>query len=118
MKVLATTIAFALAIGATPALAELQKIDSRADFLALVDGKTLVRPLVRLKVKPDGSISGKGAAWDVTGQWQWKSGYLCRSLNWGGDDLEYNCQEVKSNGDKMRITSDRGTGMTALFRLR
>jgi hypothetical protein len=39
-------------------------------------------------------------------------------LVWGGDDLGYNCQEVKTNGSQLRITSDKGTGDSADFRLR
>ena len=78
-----------------PPLRSFNKVDRRsADFIALVDGKTLTRPLVELEVAPNGQISGKGAAWDVTGNWTWKNGYFCRSLDWGGDDLGYNCQEV------------------------
>ncbi|MEM9967556.1 MAG: dihydrodipicolinate reductase [Pseudomonadota bacterium] len=117
-----TTRAILLSIAliglAAPALAEFQKVESRDAFVSLMQGKTLTRPLVRLQVSSDGSISGTGAAWEVTGQWQWKSGYLCRSLEWGGDDLGYNCQEVKTDGRTVRITSDRGTGRSADFRLR
>tara|TARA_R110002094_G_scaffold53486_7_gene64801 strand:- start:676 stop:1032 length:357 start_codon:yes stop_codon:yes gene_type:complete len=103
---------------ATPATAEYQTVQTRAEFVALVSGKTLTRPLVRLEVRPDGNITGKGAAWDVSGKWQWKDGFLCRSLVWGGDDMGYNCQRVKANGSKVRITSDRGRGQSADFRLR
>lgn len=118
MKVLSGFIFAALAGLATPALAEYQTVQTRADFVALVNGKTLTRPLVRIEVSPDGTISGKGAAWDLSGKWQWKDGYLCRSLIWGGDDLGYNCQQVQANGSRVRITSDRGAGQSADFRLR
>ena len=112
-------IATAATLGlAAPAFAEFQKVESRSEFVQLVSGKTLTRPLVKLRVGPNGTISGKGATWDVSGQWQWKGGYLCRSLEWGGDDLGYNCQEIKAHGDRMRITSDKGTGQSADFRLR
>ncbi|MFK7838469.1 MAG: dihydrodipicolinate reductase [Sulfitobacter sp.] len=118
MKILVSAL-WAATIGlATPALAEFQQVTSRDDFVALVGGKTLTRPLVKLNVSPDGSISGKGASWAVTGQWTWENGYLCRSLEWGGDDLGYNCQEVRTNGSRVRITSDRGAGESAVFRLR
>ena len=103
---------------AAPALADFQKVQTKAEFLQYVSGKTLNRPLVRLQVLPDGRISGKGAGWAVTGQWTWKGGYLCRSLEWGGDDLGYNCQEVKVSGNQMRITSDQGVGRSADFTLR
>ncbi len=111
----AVTATFGLS---APAFADFQKVQSRSEFVQLVSGKTLTRPLVKLQVGSNGTISGRGAAWDVSGQWQWKGGYLCRSLEWGGDDLGYNCQEVKVDGSTVRITSDRGTGQSADFRLR
>ena len=118
MKVFATAFTAAM-IGLTaPAFADFQQITTRDAFMELVAGKSLTRPLVSIEVLNDGSISGKGAAWDVTGKWSWKDGYLCRSLNWGGDDLGYNCQEVKANGSKVRITSDKGAGQSADFTLR
>ena len=110
-------IAAAFAV-ATPAFADFQQVTSRDDFIRLVSGKTLTRPLVKIQVLPNGNISGTGATWDINGQWTWENGYLCRSLEWGGDDLGYNCQEVKANGNRVRITSDKGTGQSADFRLR
>ena len=107
------TMAFAV-----PAFAEFQQVTSRSDFVALVGGKTLTRPLVKIQVLPDGRIAGKGASWDVTGKWSWENGYLCRSLEWGGDDLGYNCQEVMARGDRVRFTSDKGAGESAEFKLR
>ncbi|MCK0150216.1 dihydrodipicolinate reductase [Marivita sp. S6314] len=100
------------------AAAELKRIDSKSAFVELVQGKTLARPMVRLQVRPDGSITGRGVTWDVTGTWSWENGFFCRDLNWGGDDLGYNCQEVRANGRDMRFTSDRGAGDSADFRLR
>ncbi|MDF1728908.1 MAG: dihydrodipicolinate reductase [Sulfitobacter sp.] len=118
MTYLAVPIAAAFVALAAPALAEFQQVTQRSDFVALMSGKSLTRPLVNIQVSPDGNISGTGAAWEVTGSWRWEGGYLCRSLEWGGDDLGYNCQEVAVNGDRVRITSDRGAGRSADFRLR
>ena len=100
------------------AAAELKRVESRSEFVSLVQGKTLSRPLVRLSVGPDGTIAGRGASWDVTGSWSWENGFFCRDLNWGGDELGYNCQEVRANGSQVRFTSDRGAGDSADFRLR
>ena len=111
-------VAAAAALLAGPAFADFEKVTTRAEFLQLVGGKTLNRPLVSISVLPDGRIAGKGASWEVTGQWKWQGQYLCRSLQWGGDDLGYNCQEVKAKGNRVRITSDKGKGQSALFRLR
>lgn len=117
MKLFAATICAAAFGFSAPAFAEYQKVTNRTDFVSLVSGKTLTRPFVKLNVSPDGNISGSGASWSVSGKWQWKGEYLCRTLEWGGDDLGYNCQEVKTNGTKVRITSDKGAGKSADFRL-
>lgn len=100
------------------AMADLKRVEDKAEFVDLVEGKTLLRPMVRLTVKPDGKITGRGVAWDVTGSWKWNDGYFCRDLNWGGDDLGFNCQTVLADGSSMRFISDQGAGASADFRLR
>lgn len=111
-------IATALTVLASPVLAEFSKVNDQSQFVALVDGKELKRPFVKLEVSPDGEISGYGAAWSVTGKWTWNDGYFCRDLYWDGDALGYNCQEVQAAGDRIRFTSDKGSGDSAEFRLR
>jgi hypothetical protein len=118
MKIVALTSIVALLAAATPAFAEFQKVSTRNDFVALMSGKTLTRPFVKVQALPDGRIAGTGAAWSVSGEWQWKDGYFCRTLFWGNDNLGYNCQEVLVDGDRVRITSDRGKGRSADFKLR
>lgn len=116
MRSMILTAIFALI--AAPALADFAKIDDENQFVEVVNGKTLTRPLVTLEVDPAGGISGMGMRWAVTGQWSWQNGYFCRDLDWGGTDLGYNCQEVRVNDDRIRFTSDRGNGQSAVFRLR
>lgn len=100
------------------AMAELKRIENKSEFVQLVQGKTLSRPLVSLTVTPDGKITGRGATWDITGSWDWKNGFFCRDMNWGGDDLGYNCLAVLANGSEMRFIADQGAGQSADFRLR
>ncbi|WP_299371419.1 dihydrodipicolinate reductase [uncultured Tateyamaria sp.] len=117
MRVL--TGAFAAICFAMPAMADLTKVQDQDRFVELVQGKTLTRPLVKLTVTPDGRIEGRGARWDVEGTWSWKDGYFCRDLFWGGDALGYNCQQVQATADgRIKFTSDRGAGDSAMFRLR
>ena len=111
--------AAAAALSAGPVLAELVKVDDQSRFVQLVNGKTLTRPFVKLNVTPDGKIAGRGTRWDVEGTWSWENGYFCRDLFWGGDPLGYNCQEVQATDDgRIKFTSDRGAGDSAMFRLR
>lgn len=107
-----------LTLAATGAQAEFARIASQDAFLDHVTGRTLTRPLVELRVTPDGRIEGRGSVWDVTGNWSWRDGYFCRDLFWGGDALGYNCQEVQVGAGRVRFTSDRGSGQSAVFRLR
>ncbi len=113
-----TVLAILSAVIATPAVAEFSKINDQSDFVDLIAGKELKRPFVKLEVSPEGEISGYGAAWPVTGNWTWDNGYFCRDLYWDGDPLGYNCQEVTASGDRIRFTSDKGSGDSADFRLR
>lgn len=116
-KIAVTAFALGMATHSV-AQAEFAKIQDEDSFRQLVSGKVLTRPLVKLEVSPQGRITGRGAAWDVTGRWTWRDGYFCRELNWGGSDLGYNCQEVRVNRDRIRFTSDKGAGDSADFRMR
>ncbi|EDQ06693.1 hypothetical protein DSM14862_00432 [Sulfitobacter indolifex] len=107
-----------LALSAMPAAAEYARIQSKSDFVEAVNGKRLTRPLVDLRVTSGGAISGKGAVWEVVGTWTWENGYFCRTLVWGGKDMGYNCQVVTRDGAKIRFTSDKGTGESAVLNLR
>ena len=110
--------AIIVAFSASNAMADFDVVNNKSAFMELVRGKKLTRPLVELQVTTDGRIEGTGARWDVTGNWTWRDGYFCRDLFWGGDALGYNCQEVQANGSRMRFTSDRGNGRSAVFKLR
>ena len=114
----ATLIALAAIAVPVTAEANFNRVTTEQEFLSHVSGKTLTRPLVKLNVTPRGAIEGTGAGWDVSGEWNWQDGFFCRSLNWGGDDLGYNCQEVSVNGGQIRFRSDKGTGDHADFTLR
>jgi len=111
-------IAIALAIAA-PALAEeFSIVTSRDAFVALVKGREINRFGIRLTVTPEGQIAGRAFGGKVTGAWDWNGGYFCRDLFYAGNDLGFNCQLVQVDGDRIRFTSDRGTGMYADMRLR
>lgn len=118
MRVVKSIVTVLALAAATPASAEFAKVDSQEEFVSLISGKELRRPLVRLQVSSAGEISGMGAAWPVTGNWTWREGYFCRDLFWGGDPLGYNCQEVRTHENRIRFTSDKGSGDSAEFRLR
>ena len=118
MRMLGLVVAvFGFAGSAGPVRPDYSLVQTQPEFIKIVSGKTLARPLVRLVVAADGTISGRGAAWDITGTWVWQDAYFCRNLTWGKDDLGFNCQQVENSGDRIRFISERGMGASAEFRL-
>lgn len=98
--------------------AQFKQLSDKDQFLQIVTQGQLKRFGITLEVKPDGKITGKAFGFDISGAWDWRDGYFCRNLNWGGSDIGTNCQEVKISGNTLRFTSDQGTGDFADLRLR
>jgi hypothetical protein len=94
------------------------KIDNENGFHSVIQGKALHYPGIKLRVEETGEIMGRALGRVVTGDWVWQSGYFCRNLKWGPRDLGYNCQEVRVNDNKLRFTSDRGAGRSAVLSIR
>ncbi|ARE40471.1 hypothetical protein RGUI_2330 [Rhodovulum sp. P5] len=118
MRFVCTTALAGLIATAAPAAAEgFRDVDSRSGFVSLVEGRKLTRLGVKLTVTPGGQIAGRAFGKPVVGDWSWKGGYFCRDLNFGDEDLGYNCQLVQVRGQTVRFTSDRGAGRHADLRL-
>ncbi|MEM9342854.1 MAG: dihydrodipicolinate reductase [Pseudomonadota bacterium] len=97
---------------------QFQRIAGKGTFVRIIQQGDLSRLGIRLKVRPDGQITGRAWGRNVTGQWSWRDGYFCRNLFWGKREVGPNCQEVKVGGNMVRFTSDRGNGDFADLRLR
>ena len=94
-------------------------ITDKADFMARIADRKLQLGLFDLSiiVKVDGLITGTALGWQVTGDWEWKDGLFCRTMDWGGMEIDYNCQLVEIDADKVRFTADAGQGRAASFTL-
>jgi hypothetical protein len=121
-EIMRLILALVFGLVATSASADgYRPVTDRGEFLQLMGAKSLSNRLygITLRVAADGTISGTGAGWDVTGTWQWQDGFFCRQMDWGGSDIPYNCQLVEvRNGNEMRFTVDQGAGDSASFKLR
>jgi len=97
-----------------------ERISDRSTFVQTVNGKDLKIALygLTLNVRENGTIQGRAAGWDITGSWSWENGYFCRNMDWSGYPIEYNCQLVEVNGDRIRFTVDQGAGDDAVLRIR
>ena len=95
-----------------------EKVNSKSEFMQIVNGKDLRLTGIRINLTADGAIVGRAFGTPVTGSWNWQDSYFCRTLYWGTRDLGQNCQEVSINGDRIRFQSDRGAGRYADLNLR
>jgi len=111
---------FAVLIAAPVTASAYERITDRSAFMTAVGGKDLRIALygLTLNLLDNGSISGRAAGYDITGSWAWEDGYFCRDMDWSGYPIEYNCQLVELNGDRIRFTVDRGAGDDAVLRIR
>lgn len=108
-------------MAALPASAQAyDRISDRATFVSTVGDKDLRIGIygLTLNVRDNGTISGRAAGWDITGSWVWENGFFCRDMDWSGYAIEYNCQLVEVNGDRIRFTVDQGAGDDAVLRIR
>ncbi|WP_394155488.1 dihydrodipicolinate reductase [Loktanella salsilacus] len=114
---------FATVLSFLPVMAAAQdyvRVTEKDVFLNLMEQGDLTHTFynITVKVTPDGQITGDALGWPVTGNWTWQDGYFCRQMDWGGDEIPYNCQLVEQNGDLVRFTVDQGAGRAAALRLR
>lgn len=115
---IAATATAWVVLSATAQADTFQRIDGRDSFMTLIQDRSLTRLGIRLKVQDDGTITGRAFGRKVTGDWTWTGGYFCRDLYVGGDELGPNCQMVQVQGNTVRFTSDKGTGIYADLRLK
>ena len=88
-----------------------KRTSKEADFVAQVVGRTLVfvhgTAIVRANGKTDGKLKQTGK---YHGAWVWRGGYYCRNLVISGKETGTNCQKVEIDGNKLRMTLDKGKG--------
>ncbi|SLN36064.1 dihydrodipicolinate reductase [Pseudooctadecabacter jejudonensis] len=116
----ALTLSLAAIVALPAAASAFERITDRSTFMETVGGKDLRIALygLTINVLDSGAITGRAAGWDLTGSWSWENGYFCRDMDWSGYPIEYNCQLVEVNGDRIRFTVDQGAGDDAVLRIR
>lgn len=100
------------------AAAAFQPVTDRDTFLAIVTGKRLTGDGVGLVVSDGGAITGRAFGFRVTGDWEWRGRFFCRTLNSAIRNFPANCQTVAVEGDVVRFQADEGTGDVADLTLR
>lgn len=118
-RTILATLALTAALTA-PAAAQVgfQPVTSKSEFLQLIAGKNLKYSGASIHLTAGGKIKGQAYGKTVSGTWQWKGGFFCRSIMWGSRDLGPNCEVVKVDGSTLRFITDHGKGKRADMSLR
>ena len=96
-----------------------KRASTSKQFKAAVAGRKLVAGSAYYIVHANGTFSGKsleGAK--VSGKWNWRGQYFCRSGTIGNETLAYDCQEAYVSRNKLRLVRNRGRGSTVELRIR
>ncbi|MBT9384146.1 hypothetical protein KM176_09770 [Pseudooceanicola sp. CBS1P-1] len=112
------TMLFSVLCAAPLAAKGFRQIETRSDFLALVDGHVLWSLGLSMRLHANGNLRGKSLGRRVTGRWHWKDGLFCRTMSAGDDTLPMNCQSVKTLANTLRFTADAGKGRKRDFEIR
>lgn len=90
------------------------RIATEAQFLSTVAGKTASSELATVTFERDGDIVGVSDGVEIAGRWEWRDGFLCRTITMPVAVPE-DCQTWELRDGLLIITRDRGTGGQLVF---
>lgn len=111
-------LGFSLVGGA--ASAEFQRIRNEEIFREIVVGKMLMvdDSIYRewLRITADGKMNGVFRKKRFVGAWVWKRKFLCRDGQLGKEpELNTDCQVFEIDGNKLRVTRNKGKGKQLIY---
>ena len=76
-----------------------ERITTEQGFKEKIVGRKLVQKHGYVIIHDDGKITGTLRSKKLTGKWNWKEEYYCRTVRLGAKDLGYDCQVVEMSED-------------------
>lgn len=105
-------VVFAGSFLGTAAFADWKQVTTEEGYISAFVGKNTVDADGNTyRHSADGTFTGKLKSGDkLRGAWQWRGKYWCRNAIIGDRELGTDCQKVEVDGNKWRITRERGKG--------
>lgn len=102
---------------AFPALADFERIKTKATMTELVVGNKYVNPKdgAWFSFRADGTLSGGYKKDPLTGNWRWKSRMACFSRSLGDQKLPDDCIVIHIDGNQLVTIRDNGKGRQTLY---
>lgn len=111
----AITFATTLVLATGVAAGEMKRIKKEADFVALAVGKKLtIGSKNSVVISANGTSKGKFTSGRWVGNWAWQKGYFCTTGILGDRTIPQDCKLVKSDGETLRLTDNKGKGERSL----
>lgn len=115
-----TLLILGLSFLAFPALADFERVKTKAAMTELVVGNKYVNPKdgAWFSFRADGSLDGGYKKDPLTGTWRWKSKMACFSRSLGDTQLPDDCIAIYFEGNQLITIRDKGKGRQTLYNKR
>ncbi|MEM6386523.1 MAG: hypothetical protein AAF718_09840 [Pseudomonadota bacterium] len=101
---------------ATPAIAEWNQIDSKAEFQELVINKNFVHQETKawFRFNSNGQLTGGARGEKLTGKWRWSGGQACYTRKLGKQSFPRDCVTLWVDGKK-GVTKRKSDGRQVAY---
>lgn len=90
-----------------------KRIKTENQFKQLVVGKKLRFDKNYVTIKKNGHWSGKFWGEKLSGVWEWKNGYWCRTIK--KNSYPADCQTWSHRGKEFKLTREKGKGRSFIY---
>ncbi|MFT5701103.1 MAG: hypothetical protein ACI8ZB_003992 [Desulforhopalus sp.] len=90
-------------------------VTTKEDFLAKVADTYFGDEGGQSAAKSDGTIEGDFGGKKLKGTWEWDTTYFCRTSTLGDMDLGHDCIVIDVTDYQMRLTLQKGNGMSVVY---
>ena len=97
---------------------DFKRIKKKADYSKTIADRKLVADWGWVIASSDGTIMGQVNGEAAHGNWQWKSGFFCRTISFGNTEMPYDCQAVHISGKNVVFIRDKGKGKQTPMKIR
>lgn len=92
-----------------------ERIHTKEQYLEKAAGKFFGEDGGMSVATKDGKIMGNFEGRILSGTWEWKDGFFCRTSTLGELDLGSDCILIEVTDHKMRLTLEKGTGPQVVY---
>lgn len=92
------------------------RISTEDQFLATVAGKTISNSDTTISIKHNGTITGVTHGNEISGTWEWRDGFWCRTITEPAVTPE-DCQVWEITQSQLVITREKGAGEVLRYAL-